>query len=135
MKLAALAVAVAVVSLTAGCASDRSDWFRIHHARAAVGALSQTEAATRAPGDVARVEAELGRAERALEDGRGADVAQIAQLALLRARIVRLGASEALVKEDIADAESSLAAAKADVEASAQELQAAKSDLEALNED
>ena len=129
MKLAALMVAVA--SLTAGCASDRSDWFRIYEARSAVGALNASAAAAHAPGDVARVQAELERAEQALADGRGDDVAQMAQVALLRARIVRAGASQA----HIADAEAGLAEAQADVATGSQALQAAKSDLEALNED
>ena len=133
MKLAALMVAVA--SLTAGCASDRSDWFRIYEARSAVGALNASVAAAHAPGDVARVQAELERAEQALADGRGDDVAQMAQVALLRARIVRAGASQALIDEDIADAEAGLAEAQADVATGSQALQAAKSDLEALNED
>ncbi len=133
MKLATLAVAV--TSLTAGCASDQSDWYRIHEARSVVTTLTQSETAARAPGDVARVQAELDRAERALADGRRADVAQIAQLVLLRASIVRVGASETLLSQDIPEAEVSLATAKADLATRRAELQAAKSDLEALNAD
>ena len=132
MKLAAFAFAVAL--LTAGCASDRSDWFRIYEARATVDALSQSPAAAGAAADVARVQAELERAEAALADGRGADVAQIAQLTLLRARIVRVGSLEALTEQDLAEAEAALTAAKADANARKLELDAAKSDLEALNE-
>ena len=133
MKLAMLAIAV--TPFTVGCASDQSDWFRIHEARSAVTALSQSQAATRAPGDVARVEAELERAERALEEGRGDDVAQIAQIVLLRAHIVGAGAAEAATDEDIADAQAALGVAQADLDAKKLKLQAAKADLDALDED
>ena len=95
-----VALAFATVCLLAGCSRGHSDWFRIYEARAAVDALRQDPAAQSAPGDVERVSALLDQAETALAEGRGDEVAQVAELALLRAHIARMGAALERIEED-----------------------------------
>ncbi|MEO2003083.1 MAG: DUF4398 domain-containing protein [Candidatus Poribacteria bacterium] len=129
-----VAVACALAALLSGCASGHSDWFRIYEARAAVDALREGPAASSAPGEVERVRALLDQAESALVDGRRDDVAQIAELALLRARIVSVGAAAEAGENDVADAEVALAGASRDTEVATEQLRQAKSELERLSE-
>jgi hypothetical protein len=127
-------VALAMACLLCGCARGHSDWFRIYEARAAVDALQQDSAAGIEPGEVERVSALLDRAETALAEGRGDEVAQIAELALLRAHIARVGAAAGRAEEDASEAETALSAATQSADDEQRRLRDAKADLEALNE-
>ena len=129
-----VALAFAMSCLLCGCSRGHSDWFRIYEARSAVDALRQDSGDAIAQADVERVSALLDQAETALAEGRGDEVAQIAELALLRARIARVGAAAESAEEDATEAEAALTAAAQSADAEQRRLREAKADLEALNE-
>ena len=129
-----VALAFAMSCLLCGGLRGHSDWFRIYEARSAVDALRQDSGDAIAQADVERVSALLDQAETALAEGRGDEVAQIAELALLRAHIARVGAAAGRAEEDASQAEAALSAATQSADDEQRRLRDAKADLEALNE-
>lgn len=129
-----VAIAFALTCVLSGCSRGHSDWFRIYEARAAVETLREGPAAQTTPADVERVVALLDQAEAALAAGDGDEVAQIAELTLLRARIAGVGAAAGIAEADVVEAEAALEAATRAVDVATRSLRDAKADLEALNE-
>jgi hypothetical protein len=117
-----------------GCASSGADWFRIYDARAEVESLRSSTYAETVQAEVAEARELLAQAEQALKTDRLAEVAELAELVLLKVQYARARARTILSQQEAEQAEALLDTVSAETEAQRERLRQAEQELGTLPE-